>query len=67
MRPACHSSLWRLYYLGGASSKEFATLRNVPKLLFWGEDWARKVLEFSVSLIRLVDEVRAEFVRDIYK
>ena len=26
------------YYFGGARSKEFATLRNVPKLLFWGEN-----------------------------
>ena len=35
-------------YFGGARSKGFATLRNVPKLLFWGQDWARKVYRFSV-------------------
>ena len=27
-----------LYYFGGARSKAFATLRNVPKLLFGGQD-----------------------------
>ena len=35
-------------YFGGARSKGFATLRNVPKLLFLGQDWARKVCWFSV-------------------
>ena len=35
-------------YFGGARSKRFATLRNVPKLLFWGQDRARKVCRFSV-------------------
>ena len=36
------------YYFGGAPSKGFATLRNVPKLIFLGQDWARKVCRFSV-------------------
>ena len=35
-------------YCGGARSKGYATLRNVPKLLFLGQDWARKVCRFSV-------------------
>ena len=47
----------RGFYFGGARSKGFATLRNVPKLLFGGQNWAR---EGSASL-----QVRAELVRDI--
>ena len=35
-------------YFGGARSKAFATLRNVSKLTFLGQDWARKVCRFSV-------------------
>ena len=30
------------FLLGGARSKGFATLRNVSKLTFLGQDWARK-------------------------
>ena len=32
-------------YFGGARSKGLAMLRNVPKLLFLGQNWARKVLQ----------------------
>ena len=49
------------FYFGGARSKLFATLRNVLKLLSWGQDWARKVCRFF-GFIRLFDEVRAELV-----
>ena len=35
-----------VYYFGGAQSKGFATLRNVPELTFLGQDWARKVFRF---------------------
>ena len=38
------------FYFGGARSKGFATLRNVSKLTFLGQDWARKVCRFSVYL-----------------
>ena len=36
------------FYFGGARSKGFVTLRNVLKLIFLGQDWARKVCRFSV-------------------
>ena len=41
-----------------------ATLRNVPKLLFWGRNWSCKVCRYSAlfGFIRLFDEVRAELV-----
>ena len=45
------------YYLGEASSKGFATLRNVPKLL--------NVKSVSFGLSRLFDEVRTDLVRDM--
>ena len=32
-----------VYYFGGARSKGFATVRNVSKLTFLGQDWAPKV------------------------
>ena len=34
-----------IYYFGGGQSKKFVPPRNinVPKLLFWGQDWAPKV------------------------
>ena len=32
------SSRSEVFYFGGARSKGFATPRNVPKLLFWGQD-----------------------------
>ena len=51
-------------YFGGTRSKGFATLRNVSKLTFLGQDWARKVCRFSVFL-RLFDEVTAELFWDI--
>ena len=35
-------------YFCGARSKAFVMLRNVPKMLFWGQDWARKICRFSV-------------------
>ena len=38
----------RACYFGGARSKGFATFRNVSKLTFWGQDWARQVCGFSV-------------------
>ena len=34
------------FYFGAARSKEFATHRKVPKLLFWGRDWTYKVSTF---------------------
>ena len=37
-------------YFGGERSKGFATLRNVSKLTFLGQDWERKVCRFSVLL-----------------
>ena len=44
------SDLVYLHYFGGARSKGFATLRNVSKLTFLGQDWACKVCRFSVYL-----------------
>ena len=35
-------------YFCGARSKAFVMLRNVPKMLFLGQDWARKICRFSV-------------------
>ena len=51
-----------IYYLGEAPSKGFATLRNVPKLLFYGDRIGHSV-RFRLS--RPFDEVRAELVWDI--
>ena len=45
-----------LYYFGGARSKAFATLRNVPNLLFCGATGHVK---------SVFDEVRVELVQDI--
>ena len=39
------------YYVGGARSKGFATLRNVRELLFLGQDWASKVRGSSVWIV----------------
>ena len=36
------------FYFGGAPSKGFATLRNVSKLTFLGQDWAHKVCKCLV-------------------
>ena len=53
-----------IYYLGEAPSKGFATLRNVPKLLFYGDRIGHsKSVRFRLS--RPFDEVRAELVWDI--
>ena len=53
-----------IYYLGEAPSKGFATLRNVPKLLFYGDRIGHsKSVRFRLS--RPFDEVRAELVCDI--
>lgn len=35
------------FYFGGARGKGFATLRKIPKCLFRGHDWTRKVYSFS--------------------
>ena len=37
-----------LCYFGGARSKGFAALRNISKLTFFLQDWAREVCRFSV-------------------
>ena len=50
------------FYFGGARSKEFATLRNVSKLPFFGKIGHAKFVGFG--FIRLFDEVRAELVRE---
>ena len=53
-----------IYYLGEAPSKGFATLRNVPKLLFYGDRIGHsKSVRFRLS--RPFDEVIAELVWDI--
>ena len=55
-------------YFGGARSKGFAMLRNVPKLLFWDKIGHAKSFRqnpWVFGLNRLFDEVRAELVRDI--
>ena len=50
-----------IYYLGEAPSKGFATLRNVPKLLFYGDRIGHsKSVRFRLS--RPFDEVIAELV-----
>ena len=36
------------HYFSGAQSKGLATLRNVQKWLFLGQDWAHEVRRFSV-------------------
>ena len=36
------------FYFGRARSEGFATLRNVSKLKFLGQDWACKVCRFLV-------------------
>ena len=53
-----------IYYSGEAPSKGFATLRNVPKLLFYGDRIGHsKSVRFRLS--RPFDEVGAELVWDI--
>ena len=42
-------------------SKGFATLRNVSKLTFLGQDWARKVGRFSVIFGYLTKSVPNKF------
>ena len=54
-----------IHYFGGARSKGFAAIGNVPKLLFLGQDWARKV--FRLLFLVLFGELRAELARDITK
>ena len=43
-----HYFMYVPIYFGGARSKGFATLRNVSKLTFLRQDWARKVCRFPV-------------------
>ena len=43
----------------------FATPGNVLKLFFWGQDWARRVREFSVKSVIGRSETERKVVRDI--
>ena len=60
-----NSSIHYFGYFGGARSKGFAAIGNVPKLLFLGQDWTRKV--FRLLFFVLFGELRAELARDITK
>ena len=51
-----------LTFFTSAEGEVNATLRNVSKLSFLGQDWASL---WVFGFIRLFDEVRAELVRDI--
>ena len=52
------------FYFGRARSKGFATLRNVPNLLFWDKIEHAKFVGL-IGLNRLFHEVRTELLRDI--
>ena len=39
------------FKFGGAPSKGFGTVKNVSKLIFWEQDWPRKVCRFSILLL----------------
>ena len=42
------------FYFGGARSKRIATLRNVPKLLFWDRIGHAKSAGFGITSISLI-------------